>query len=90
MLLNYLLHCFRLPTPYNFLQEYSLSENTPVCPPRVSLVRAPLMAKRDDTGDTPRVKDEIKPNGFLCCFSQCYQLVNRSFKYKMAIKKIVT
>lgn len=68
MLLNYL-YTVSPPTPAIPSRIFT-SENT-VLPPE-SPGTSSLMAKRDDTGDTPRVKDEIKPNGFLCCFSQCY------------------
>lgn len=68
MLLNYL-YTVSPPTPAIPSRIFT-SENT-VLPPE-SPGTSSLMAKCDDTGDTPRVKDEIKPNGFLCCFSQCY------------------
>ncbi|KAK2388896.1 hypothetical protein P8452_26753 [Trifolium repens] len=68
MLLNYL-YTVSPPEPAIPSRIFT-SENT-VLPPE-SPGTSSLMAKRDDTGDTPRGKDEIKPNGFLCCFSQCY------------------
>lgn len=68
MLLNYL---------------YTVSPPEPVIPSRIftseNAVFSPdspgtssLMAKCDNTGDTPRGKEELQPKGFLCCFSQCY------------------
>ncbi|KAI4336222.1 hypothetical protein L6164_014775 [Bauhinia variegata] len=68
MLLNYL---------------YTISPPEPVIPPRIfaseNTVLPPespgtssLMAKRGDSGDTPRAQEDIRPKGFLCCFSQCY------------------
>ncbi|KAL3025274.1 hypothetical protein AAZX31_04G170900 [Glycine max] len=68
MLLNYL-YTVAPPEPMTPSRIFN-SENT-VLPPE-SPGTSSLMAKRDGTGDTPRAKDEIKPNGFLCCFSQCY------------------
>ncbi|KAL5076445.1 hypothetical protein RYX36_015429 [Vicia faba] len=68
MLINYL-YTVSPPGPAIPSRIFT-SENT-VLPPE-SPGTSSLMAKRDDTGDTPRVKDEIKPIGFLCCFSQCY------------------
>ncbi|PNY11920.1 serine/threonine-protein kinase HT1-like protein [Trifolium pratense] len=68
MLLNYLYTVS--PAEPVIPSRIFTSENT-VLPPE-SPGTSSLMAKRDDTGDTPRGKDEIKPNGFLCCFSQCY------------------
>jgi len=68
MLLNYLYTV--APSEPMIPSRIFSSENT-VLPPE-SPGTSSLMAKRDDTGDTPRAKDEVKPNGFLCCFSQCY------------------
>ncbi|MED6170372.1 hypothetical protein PIB30_030224 [Stylosanthes scabra] len=68
MLLNYL-YTIAPPEPVIPSRIFT-SENT-VLPPESPGTRS-LMAKRDDTGDTPRATDETKLNSFLCCFSQCY------------------
>ncbi|CBI14949.3 hypothetical protein VitviT2T_026458 [Vitis vinifera] len=46
------------------------SENT-ILPPE-SPGTSSLMAVRDDSGETPKVKMENKPKGFFFCFNQCY------------------
>ncbi|GAU29914.1 hypothetical protein TSUD_148220 [Trifolium subterraneum] len=68
MLLNYL---YTVSPPEPMIPSRIFTSENTVLPPE-SPGTSSLMAKRDDTGDTPRGKDEIKPNGFLCCFSQCY------------------
>ncbi|KAE9604328.1 hypothetical protein Lal_00015558 [Lupinus albus] len=68
MLLNYL---YTVSPPEPMVPSKHFASENAVFPPESPGTRS-LMAKRDDTGETPRAKDEIKPNGFLCCFSQCY------------------
>jgi len=68
MLLNYL---YTVAPPEPMIPSRIFTSENTVLPPE-SPGTSSLMAKRDDTGDTPRAKDEVKPNGFLCCFSQCY------------------
>lgn len=68
MLLNYL---YTVSPPEPMIPSRIFASENTVLPPE-SPGTSSLMAKRDYNGDTPRVKDEIKPNGFLCCFSRCY------------------
>ncbi|KAI4343705.1 hypothetical protein L6164_011022 [Bauhinia variegata] len=68
MLLNYL-YTISPPEPAIPPRIFT-SENT-VLPPE-SPGTSSLMAKRGDSGDTPRAQEDIRPKGFLCCFSQCY------------------
>ncbi|KAI9108779.1 hypothetical protein K1719_020084 [Acacia pycnantha] len=68
MLLNYL--CTILPPKPVIPSRIFTSENAVFAPE--SPGTSSLMAKCDNTGDTPRVKEEHKPNGFLCCFNQCF------------------
>ena len=68
MLLNYL---YTISPPEPMIPSRIFTSENAVLPPE-SPGTSSLMAKRDDTGDMPRAKDETEPNGFLCCFSQCY------------------
>ncbi|RDX79866.1 Serine/threonine-protein kinase HT1 [Mucuna pruriens] len=58
MLLNYL---YTVTPPEPMIPSRIFSSENTVLPPE-SPGTSSLMAKRDDTGDTPRAKDEIKPN----------------------------
>ncbi|XP_028765099.1 serine/threonine-protein kinase STY13 [Neltuma alba] len=68
MLLNYL-YTISPPKPMIPSRIFT-SENTIFAPE--SPGTSSLMAKCDNTGDTPRKKEEHKPNGFLSCFNQCF------------------